>query len=91
MMLVPALFTSGSAAQLGVCGRSAFLHRMKWILNAHKTAGAWGEDELAADALRERLVHAGVLSRIAGCIGGERLELLAIRRMNVRCVRRESR
>lgn len=64
---------------------------MKWILNAHKIAGAWGEDELAADALRELCVHTGVLSRIAGCIGGERLELLAIRRMNVRYERRESR
>lgn len=90
-MLVPALFTSGSAAQLIVCGRSAFSHRMKWILNAHKIAGAWGEDELAADALRELCVHTGVLSRITGCIGGERLELLAIRRMNVRYERRESR
>lgn len=61
------------------------------MLNAHKTARAWGEDELAADALRELLLHTGILSRIAGCIGRERLELLAIRRMNVRYERRESR
>ena len=75
VMLVPAEFTNGSAAQLRwtpVRLRGIIDHKDKY---SHEAASARSEGELAVHALGELAVHARVLARSAGRVGGETLKL----------------
>ena len=78
VMLVPAEFTNGSAAQLRWTPLNSEItidRRDKYY--SHEAASARSEGELAVHALGELAVDARVLARGAGRVGGETLELRA--------------